>query len=623
MVNLNQEVTQKIFKPALPKRVKLVLMALVLSAIIFPAVNLFIHVKSASNHSKLLLASLRQNNLDQASLETKELIKDLSSIDASLNWYIILKLVPGINGYVNDATKLTKAANYELQALDISLSLLAPYKTELGLNGQQIPGQDKIAQISKILDKLLPNLGQIEPLFDKAKIEVSDIDTEKYPDKIGKYPVKVSVSLAKTFIQGIGQAISDDQPLIQKLPDVLGVNLPKTYLVLFQNDKELRSTGGFITAYAFLKLDKGHLSTTASDDIYRLDEQLLKACLTKICPLKPPAPIVKYLPEFSGKPRTAWSMRDSNISPDFSISAKQFESMYNLLPGKTQFDGIVAIDTHVVESLVNIIGPVDIFGAKYSSEIDARCSCPNVIFELENYAQITSRGDEDRKAILGNLMQQIMAKSLGSSPEKFPDLINTGINLASQKHILFFMHDADVQKGLSNLGWTGEIKNGPGDYLLINDSNFAGGKSNLYVDEVVTLDINTSGNIIKHKLNIDYKNPKPFNAWLNGILRDYLRIYLPKQAKLINSKGSEEVSISQIDEALDKTYLESFLQVRPTNSRNIWFEYELPKPQDGNNLKLLIQKQPGAKNHHYIIRLNSQTKAEFDLIADTEINLDL
>ena len=58
------------------------------------------------------------------------------------------------------------------------------------------------------------------------------------------------------------------QPLIKLMPDLLGVSDVKRYLVLFQNDAELRATGGFITAYAVFGIDKGSIGVEQSEDIY-------------------------------------------------------------------------------------------------------------------------------------------------------------------------------------------------------------------------------------------------------------------------------------------------------------------------------------------------------------------
>jgi len=221
-------------------------------------------------------------------------------------------------------------------------------------------------------------------------------------------------------------------------------------------------------------------------------------------------------------------------------SMQQFEKFYSYIKG-APFDGIILIDTHVVEELIKITGPIDVYGTTYSAETDKRCNCPNVIYELERYAQIIEAGEADRKAVLGTLMQQILARSLGASTEKLPEFINVGVKMANSKNMMFYMHDQKLQSALTDLNWTGVIRQTDGDYLHVNDSNFAGGKSNLYVEEEVNLEIDSKTG--KHKLTINYKNPQAYTNWLNGINRDYVRIYVPKGAKLVPRVLSKKLQL--------------------------------------------------------------------------------
>lgn len=630
LVNLNQKLNN-LERTSLSMRKKnnkkakftrlLIFLVIILAAIYLPARGVFMSAKQVIADVKGISAAAKQESLDQIKVNVVATKSSVDALDGSLNWFIWLRIVPFLGGYYGDAQHFIKAASYELSAAQIVVDSLDPYKQELGLTGQATAGQDRVAQGVKVLEKTLPNLDKIEPNLQKARKEVEGIDTSKYPDKLGGKDLKRSVEEAKNFIVGAHIAVSENRAALEVAPNALGATSPKTYLLLFQNDKELRATGGFLTAYAFLKLDKGYLSATTSDDIYRLDEKLLNVCKNKVCPLTPPAPIVRYLPEANGKPRTAWSMRDSNLSPDWKISAEKFESMYQLLGDGLPFDGIITIDTQVVEELIKITGPVEVYGTSYSASTDKRCNCPNVIYELEHYAEIASKGEADRKAILGTLMQQILARSLGSATDKLPSFINTGILLAGDKHVMFYMHDEKTQTALSALNWTGQIKPFEGDYLHINDSNFAGGKSNLYVEEKVTMDIQIKDGKATNSVTIEYKNPQAYNTWLNGILRDYVRIYVPRGSELVTSKGSEEKVNKADDPELNKTYFDAFVQVRPQNSRTLSFEYTLPNAVSGKNYPLLIQKQPGAKDHHYIIKVNGNKKAEFDLTSDKQLNL--
>ncbi len=599
----------------------LVILVILAIAFTIPSLFAFLGLRDTLSHGKSLVAAYKAQDFDSLKKEVSATKNGLQQANLSLGFLFWLKIIPFLGGYYSDAKGFTNAGAEGLIAADKILSNLKGSEAELGFNGSPKSGPERVTQALNILNKSLPFMDKIEGNLRKAADSVKSIDTNKYPEKFNGKLIRRNIEAAKGFIMGAEVAIREGQTALSMAPAALGINGPKNYFLLFQNDKEIRPTGGFLTAFATLTLDNGQVSASTSDDIYRLDEKLLNVCLTKICPLTPPDPIVRYLPEVSGKPRSAWSMRDSNMSPDVPTAAEEFERMYQLLGEGLPYDGIIYIDSQVVEELIEITGPIDVFGTTFSAETDKRCNCPNVIYELESYAEIAAKGEKDRKAILGVLMQQILARTVGADVEKLPALVETVARLANHKHIMFYMHEAKLQEALAKLNWTGEIKNAEGDYLHINDSNFAGGKSNLYVKQTVTQDISIQKDgTVKKKINIEYKNDQPFGVWLNGINRDYVRFYVPEGSKLLSSKGSE-VTVTTIED-LGKTVFEAFIQVRPQNTRKLEIEYTVPYKAEGE-YKLTVQKQPGAKDFRYIIKINGSTKADFKLDQDREFNLGL
>lgn len=591
-----------------------ILLIILFVAIYLPIRSAYSAVKRLNVSAKQVSTAFKNENLDQVKSGLIEMKKADDDLNGSLNFLFWVRIIPYVGGFYADVKHFATAGSYELNAVNQLVTKLEPSKAELGFTGQPTPGTDKVAQMVKILNKVIPQLDSVQSDFKKASDEVASVDTSKYPDNFGKQQVRSRVETAKNLITGIEYAVTQAKPALQIAPSVLGSPTPKTYLLIFQNDKELRPTGGFMTAYTFMGLDQGHVSATTSDDIYRLDEKLLDRCKSVICPLTPPDPIATYLPEANGKPRTAWSLRDSNFSPDLPSSMATFEKFYSFLPDAPKFDGVILIDTKVVEELIKITGPIDIFGTTYSSEIEKTCDCSKVVYALENYSQIAEKGEQDRKAILGTLMQQILTRSLGAATEKLPEFINAGITLASQKHILVYIHDPQTQKALADLNWTGQIKASNGDYLAINDANLAGGKSNLYTTEDVTLEIS---NNTHHKLTINYSNPKAYGAWLNAINRDYVRIIVPQGSNRTFTKGTETPAKSFDD--LGKTIFDSFIQIRPQNNLTLTFGYDVPK--DTKMDQILVQKQPGTKDFHYTIKVNGVNKADFNLDVDKEIKL--
>jgi hypothetical protein len=299
--------------------------------------------------------------------------------------------------------------------------------------------------------------------------------------------------------------------------------------------------------------------------------------------------------------------------------------MYTFLPNAQKYDGIILMDTKVVEELVKITGPIEIDGTTFSTEIDKRCDCTKVIYELENYSQVIEKGDKDRKAILGTLMQQILARALGTSFDKVPEFINVGVKMANSKHIMMYMKDDKLQQALAKLNWTGQIMQvSDSDYLHINDSNFAGGKSNLYLQHKIDLDITQKDGKTVNKLTVQYRNPFKASRWLNNVVnRTFVRVYVPQGAKLLNSKGSD-VTVTTIPSELGKTVFEAFVQVRPENTRDLYLEYELPAnyANDGK-YPILLQKQGGVEPFEYTLKVNGKTKEKIYLEADKHLGLNL
>ena len=309
---------------------------------------------------------------------------------------------------------------------------------------------------------------------------------------------------------------------------------------------------------------------------------------------------------------------------------KNFEELYNSIPKKADLAGIVAIDTQFVVKAMEILGPIPAYDTEFTTKIVPECNCPQVIWELELYADKPvgyARGS--RKDIIGALMKSIMHKALSSSPKLYwGPLFQMGINALNEKHVLVYLTDEESQKAIEALNFAGRIREFEGDYLHINDTNFAGAKSNMYLKESIDqkIEIASDGTVTK-TVKIDYKNPQPpsdcnlerGNLCLNGILRNWVRLYVPKGSKLVESRGSEVKMTSTED--LGKTVFEGFLTVRPLGSAQLEVKYQLPFKVEKSPYKLLIQKQPGTQGHDYLISLNGKKQPDMKLTLDRELTL--
>ncbi|OGH32679.1 MAG: hypothetical protein A2953_01425 [Candidatus Levybacteria bacterium RIFCSPLOWO2_01_FULL_36_54] len=603
--------------------------------IILPAQKTLTSARKTYRQAQVTLNALKKQNVELASLELDKTKQGLEETQKNLNALSYLKFIPLLGGYYNDADRLVNAGFDGLGAARILIDSVKPYADILGLKGQGSfvggTAEKRIETAVATMGKVTPRIDDISKYLADAKIQVDEINPNRYPSFLGFSKIQKSLITLRKTTDNAATFIDEARPLIKILPNLLGEPDSKKYLILFQNDKELRPTGGFITAYAIFRIDKGIIHVDRSDNIYNLDATI---------PNKPkaPDPIRKYLPKVP-----VFNLRDTNLSPDFIESMKTFNSLYDKARGKVEVDGIIALDTSVLVSTIKILDDrVDAAGTTFTTKIDKRCDCPQVIYELERNISTPLSLDlrvsdleaiqAGRKAIIGDLLYAILTKALKSSPKLywgplFQDL-TTQIN---QKHVLFYLYDKDAQQGIQAVGADGRIRPFAGDYLHINEANFGGQKANLYVTKTVSQDyqVKNEGNIVK-TVTINYKNPYPASdcnlerggLCLNAVYRNWFRIYTPLGSKLITSKGSEVKMISYSE--LGKTVFEGFLTVRPQGTAVLTVSYVLPKNIASDSvLPLLIQKQPGTGHEQYSIKVNGRQVEKLTLSTDKEIKVNI
>jgi len=593
--------------------------------IFLPAQKTISSARKAYEQTKVVIASIKKQDINAASDNIKFAEKDLNDTVKNFNAFSYLRFVPIVGFYYNDAAHLLAAGAYAMQGGDLLIASVKPYADVLGLKGNHSfvmgSAQDRITLAVKTMDKITPRIDDIQKYLLLAKQEVDSVDPNHYPPFLGMGKIRDQLTQVKTFTDQGAILITNAKPLVKILPSLMGEPNQKKYLVIFQNDKELRPTGGFMTAYAIFRLEHGIVNVDKSDDIYTLDNTISRHPGA-------PRPILQYLPQVS-----TFNLRDTNLSPDFKASMEDFNKLYQQAGGYQKVDGIIAIDTHALVAAMNILGDMQVDGSTFTTKIDTRCNCSQVIYELEVYAdQPVNYIKGNRKGIVGDLLYAIMQKAFSSSPKLYwGPLFQSMIAETNQKHILFDMYNDDAQKGLEALNAAGRIQNVDGDYLHINEANLGGAKSNLYVKEAVTqkYDVQGDGTILK-TVTIDYKNPyqpsdcnlERGNLCLNAILRNWFRLYVPKGSVLVDSQGSE-VKMTSYDE-LGKTVFEGFNTIRPLGSAKVTVSYRLPfKLTNNSPLPLLIQKQPGTDNNDYTIMIKESKVNEFPLLTDKMLKLNV
>jgi hypothetical protein len=407
----------------------------------------------------------------------------------------------------------------------------------------------------------------------------------------------------------------DAKPLLKNIPTILGKDKEKLYLILFQNDKERRATGGFLTAYAIFTVNKGKIKIIRSDDIYTLD-----ATITN----HPPAP--KEIATYH-KGVYQFNIRDSNLSPDFVKSIELFESLYQKSSSKVKYDGIIAIDSKILVDMLKIFGNTEANGIWFTANNDKRCDCPQVLYQLFDLVdRPVNYVKTNRKGILGDLMYELFHKALGFSPSKYWGILaQTMFQNLSEKHVLLNFKDKKIQQSVEKLNYGGRIRDYQGDYLHVNNVNFAGAKSNMFINETYESVTKLNGDTIERQITVEFRNPYPPSdcnlerggLCLNATLRNWMRVYVPKGSKLVDFKGSSK-TVNTYDE-LGKTVFEGFMTVDPMGKATVIITYTLPSTISSKDYLLLIQKQPGTDGQKLKVEVGGRKMYDGVIEKDIEI----
>jgi len=468
-------------------------------------------------------------------------------------------------------------------------------------------GSAAIKPLESVLNTIRPDNSSTidEGLFEDAKVsitsardylrlaeaDISGVDSLAFPVKYRSLLDEFKSYLFQS--QEVSESLS---VVMSGLPQALGVGKERKYIVWFQNSNEIRPTGGFIGSYALLSIESGKIKDLTIDDIYNPDGQID----VRNIKTEPPEPIKNFLNE-----ETLY-LRNSNWDPDFTKSSKTFDDIYFKINGET-IDGYIALDLSFVEGLLEVTGPI--FLASYNEDI----SSENIDERAQYYSGFDYReGSTDKKSFLTILGGKLLERLFSLEKDDMPKLMQKLGESLNQRHMQIHFSNNPINSLLEEKKWNGGLVKTDGDYLFVVNSNLGGTKSNYYVDNSISYEINsmTRDGLLRANLYLNYKNNAEDGAWPGGPYTDYVRVLTQNGAKLTGAKMIED-SGDEVD-ILDKvltsqvggyTSFETDFKLEPKSSLRLILSYDLPSylslTKEEKNYSLYWQKQSGTGNDNF------------------------
>ncbi|MFV9504979.1 MAG: DUF4012 domain-containing protein [Oscillochloridaceae bacterium umkhey_bin13] len=404
--------------------------------------------------------------------------------------------------------------------------------------------------------------------------------------------------------------------LLRSLPQLLGADDPRRYLLVAQNPDELRATGGFISAASLLQLEDGRLGPIS----FR-DSPLIDQLAGNSYPFAP-EPMRRYMVNPPMSP-ALWVFRDANWSPDLPTAGNVMLNLYQLGQGERP-DGVIVFTPGAIELILRVLGPLRVTGQSVPVGADNLEAYIRLVW---SEASASGRGDQ-RKESLNRLGEAILDRLSGGGDLDVIALTRALGEALDRGELAIYLPNHTATTILAERGWDGGLRPGNADFIHTASANIGYNKVGPNISQQISyaLDLSDLSNP-QATLTVTHRNRSPgiqecepldrdaadrhsYERLMEDCYWNYLRVYVPGTASLLDASiprvpdhwmltgdGDQGRLYREAGEGGTQVY--SALTVVPRNSEvSLRFRYALPSSvlqvdQDEWRYQLRLTRQPG------------------------------
>jgi len=588
-----------------------------------------------------------------SSMQGLEALKQASSLGQELNWTDAnQKFDQAYFNFTLAKTYLDNLGGVSSQILRLlpegaqanNLLILGQLGAKLGQDLTDLATQldDQNSSDLKLIEKLSATqttLEKIEPNLLELIQRLEDVDTQLLYQELDSDEL-AQLSLLQSSISLISNNFNNLKNLNSLLLNFLGKDNIKKYLVIFQNNSELRPTGGFMGSYALVEMHDGKIvkMDVPGGGFYDLKAATVTA-------VEAPKPFHLFSPY--------WQIWNANWFPDWPASAEKISKFYEKTTVGETVDGVLSLTPDVIEDLLALTGPIEM--PAYGKIITAE----NFVPEVQMAVEFEYDPEENQpKKIIADMLPIVLDRIFDINIQTAPQFLQILNNNLKEKNVLIWFRDENMQATVQNLNWGGEVCENSGDYLMVIHTNIGGGKTDRIIENEIlhNVEIDSNGNIFNNVTLTRTHNGQIGNVFEDQNNVDYVRFYVPQGSELINAEGFDfmppnlvktaanyktlakdpdltaieqnpvldEKYNMRITQEFGKTCFGNWMQVKPGEEKTVSLKYKLPfklkkeeltfwdkvlnlfRTSDPQPLRytLIHQKQSGLKSTQFTSNLN-------------------
>jgi hypothetical protein len=564
------------------------------------------------------------NKIPQIAVKVHALRVDLDALQAEMEPYLWmaphLSWIPKYGGTISQASQILSLLQNLTTAADEGFAAINPAVVTALSNDKPLEVMDLLFQLQSASPQLLN--AQISLV--QAQEARKQIDVEILIPRVKK----IVTNRIDPLFDSIPGAfpMEDALSMVRIAPILLGgvKSGPQTYLLLMQNEDELRPTGGYLTAAGTAVVLNGKLISINTESSELVDD------------LRKPYPIPPWqFKEFMNI--DMFLFRDSNWFTNFPTTASWAEYFYSYARASSA-NGTIAIDMHVIVRLLETLGPVEVVNVNYP------ITSENVLAYLRSAEKTRPKGVAgtwDRKQFISDLAKPLIQKILNSRGQSWTKLLPVLIELLDEKHILLQFDNEEATAFLERRNWDGSVRiPNKSDFLMAVDTNMGYNKSNAVMEMSYNYNVNLtaptspSGFLLVQQTNHSIVDVpcEPYSTARYKLLPTkpgdtpeliynmdechwgYLRVYTPEGSSLLRSNPQEipaestmlgevippRTDVLGTEDIRGAQVYGTMVLTSTRKSTTSDFEYSLPadvvtKNSEDNSwtYHLKVQKQPG------------------------------
>lgn len=300
--------------------------------------------------------------------------------------WTLASALPGLGANFAAVTEVARSAD------DVASLGLAPLvKVYSSLNWERFLPTASGTDLGP-LQAASPNISAAAHTVRLSADRLQQIDTTDLVPQVAE-----PLTIARDQLQDVTGALDAAAHASSIAPGMLGAQAPRNYLLIIQNNAEVRASGGIPGALAVLSIDKGKLT---------LGSQSSAGAIGTMSPIVPVDPQQQQI----YSQRVGKYMQDVNLTPDFPTAAMSAQSMWERKTGQ-RVDGVISIDPVALGYILDATGPVKITNSELvalaSKGLPTELTGKNIVQTLLSnvYAQIEQPDLQD--AYFAGVAQEI------------------------------------------------------------------------------------------------------------------------------------------------------------------------------------------------------------------------